>query len=260
MAVIAAPLFRHSRIVHALVLREIVTRYGREGLGFLWLIAEPLVFCFGVLLLWTMTKPEYEHGVRVAPFVMTGYMSLILCRHLIGAMGNAIQGNIGLLHHRNIAPMHIFIARSILELVSTTAAFVVVYVVLLALGQVNLPPDPLLLYGGWLILFWVGNGFALMLTGLALRFEVMERVVPLISYALIPISGAFMMVAWLPPNYQEIFLYIPFPHGIEMIRAGVFGEFVATRYDAGYALVTGSIMNISGLLLISGARDRIDVE
>lgn len=251
---------KHSRIVGALILREMNTRYGREGLGFVWLIVEPLIFCFGVLLLWTLTKPAYEHGVRVGPFVMTGYMSLILCRHFIGSASNALQANIGLLHHRQIAPMHIFMSRAVLEFMGATMAFIVVYVVLLALRQVELPHDALLLYGGWLILAWVGHGFALILTGLAIRFEMFERVVPLISYSLIPISGAFMMVEWLPSQYREIFLYIPFPHGIEMLRAGVFGEFVKTHYDAAYAIAFGTVMNIGGLLLISGARHRIDIE
>ena len=254
------PIARHSRIVGALVLREMVTRYGREGLGFVWLIVEPLIFCFGVLALWIIGKPAYEHGIRVAPFVMTGYMALILCRHFIGAASNALQANIGLLHHRQIAPTHIFIARAVLEFMGTTASFIVVYVVLLALGQVQLPADLLLFYGGWILMAWIGHGFALVLAGLAMRFDPIERVVPLVSYLLVPFSGAFMMVAWLPPQYQDAFLLIPFPHGIEMIRAGVFGEFVETHYDVGYAATIATIMNIMGLLLIAGAKDRIDVE
>ncbi len=253
-------LAKHSRIVGALFIREMNTRYGREGLGFVWLIAEPLIFCFGVLILWTVTKPSYEHGVRLAPFVMTGYMSLILCRHFINAANNALQGNIGLLHHRQVSPMHIFISRALLEFMGATAAFIVVYIVLLALRQVDLPHDILMIYGGWLVLAVVGQGFALILAGLAMRFEMFERLVPVISYLLIPISGSFFMVEWLPPPYREMFLYVPFPHGIEMMRAGVFGEFVKTHYHPGYALFVGGLMNIVGLLLISSARDRIDVD
>jgi len=254
-----APL-HHSRIVGALIIREMNTRFGREGLGFVWLIIEPLIFCFGVLLFWTLTKPEYEHGIRLAPFVMTGYMSLILCRHFIGGAGNALHANIGLLQHRQIKPLHVFMARAMLEFVGTTAAFVVVYTVLLLLNQVDLPEDLLKVYAGWLLLAVVGHGFALLMAGLTMRFEAFERVVPLLSYALIPISGAFMMVDWLPPAYREMFLYIPFPHGIEMIRAGVFGEFVETHYDGAYALFIGLLMNLGGLILILGALDRIEVE
>jgi capsular polysaccharide transport system permease protein len=251
---------RQSRIIGALIMRELTTRYGRQGLGFAWLIAEPLMFCFGVLLLWTATKPAYEHGIRLAPFVMTGYMSLILTRHMIGLLSSALQANLGLMYHRQIAPLHIFASRVLLELGGATAAFFVVYVVLLALGQVDPPHDYLLLYSGWFLLAWISIGFALILTGLAMRYDLMERLVGLISYSLIPISGVFFMVAWLPPAYREIYLLIPFVHGVEMIRAATFGEFVPTYYDPAYALACGTVFNIMGLLIISASRDRIEVE
>jgi capsular polysaccharide transport system permease protein len=68
------------------------------------------------------------------------------------------------------------------------------------------------------------------------------------------------MVSWLPDVAREYVMYIPFVHGIELIRAGVFGEFVPTYYNVPYALFIGAIMNIIGLLIISASRDRIEVE
>lgn len=257
---VSSAISRQTRVIGALVMREMTTRYGRQGLGFAWVMGEPLIFCFGVLILWTATKPAYEHGIRLAPFVMTGYMSLILIRHFIALMSSAIQANLGLMYHRQVAPLHLLLARALLEFGGATGAFMVVYAVLLALGQVSLPHDYLLLYCGWLLLAWTATGFALVMSGLAMRYEIMERLVPVISYVLIPISGAFYMVSWLPAAAREYVMYIPFVHGIEMLRAGVFGEFVPTHYNVPYALFIGAIMNIVGLLIISTSRDRIEVE
>ncbi|WP_191557875.1 ABC transporter permease [Brevundimonas aurantiaca] len=255
-----ALLNRHLRVVGSLMMREVITRFGREGLGFAWLIGEPLLFCFGVMGLWSLTKPAYEHGVRLAPFVMTAYMSLILCRHLIGFLAGALQANMGLLYHRQITPLHIFTARIVMELGGATAAFAAVYAVLFALGEVDLPSDYLLLYSGWFILAWVAAGFALVLAGLAMRFDVFERFIGLISYLLIPLSGAFAMVAWAPPSLQKYILYIPFVHPIEMIRSAVFGEFVETHYSAAYAIAWGTVFNIIGLALVLSSRDKIETE
>lgn len=251
---------RQWRIVSALIMREMTTRFGRQGLGFAWVIGEPLLFCFGVLILWTATKPAYEHGVRLAPFVMTGYMSIILMRHFLSLLASAIQANLGLMYHREVAPLHLLISRALLELGGASGAFMVVYGVLLALNQVGLPHNYLLLYCGWLLLAWTALGFALLLTGLSMRYELMERLVPVIGYILVPISGAFFMVSWLPAPARELIMFIPFVHGIEMLRSGVFGEFVPTYYNWPYALFTGAIMNIGGLLIISASRDRIEVE
>jgi len=248
------------KIIGALMMREITTRYGREGLGFAWLIAEPLMFCIGVFIMWTLIKPEYEHGIRLGPLVMTGYMSLLLFRHMIAISLGAVEGNIGLLHHRQITILHIFLSRNLMEFAGTTAAFIVVYVILMALGQVGLPADWLLLYAGWLTTGWVAFGLALVFSGLSIRYEVMERLVPVLTYAMIPLSGAFFMVGWLPERYREPFLLVPLPHGIEMTRAGVLGEFVHTYYHAPYALACGGIMIVIGLLLLADAKHRIVIE
>lgn len=251
---------RNARIVGALMMREMITRFGREGIGFAWLIGEPLLFCFGVLIMWSVIKPEYEHGVRLGPFIMTGYMSLLLLRHQISYSMDALKGNIGLLHHRQVSVLHLYLSRNALEFGGATAAFVVVYVFLVLIGQVTLPHDYLILYSGWLILGAMGGGLAIILSGLSMRFELMERLVPVLTYALIPISGAFFMVDWIPPQFREQYLLLPIPHGIEMVRAGVFGEFVPTHFDAAYALMWAGIMNVIGILLLANARNYIDVE
>lgn len=251
---------RHFRIIGALLMREMTTRFGREGLGFLWVVGEPLMFCAGVLVMWSLLKPEYEHGVRLGPFVMTGYMSLLIFRHMIGFSMGALSANIGLMYHRQVGIMHIFIARNVMEFAGGTVAFVVVYAVLLALGQVNLPADYLLLYSGWLLVGWTGFGLAMVFAGLALRFEIMERLVPFLGYAMIPLSGAFLMVGWMPAQYREAFLWVPFPNAIEMVRAGVFGEFVDTYYHADYALFAGAIMLVFAMILLGGAKNRIVIE
>lgn len=255
-----ASIKRQARTILSLVMREIITRFGREGLGFAWLVAEPLAFCFGVMVLWSFTKPAYEHGIRLAPFVMTAYMSLILIRHLIGYLAGALQGNMGLLYHRQIGPLHIFSARILLEFAGATIAYAIVYAFLLAVGQVSLPSNYLLLYFGWFLLAFISSGFALILTGLAMRFDVMERLIGLIGYMILPLSGVFTMVAWLPDGFRKVLLILPFVHPVEMMRSAVFGEFVKTYYDIPYALAFGAVFNIVGLLLISSARHLIETE
>lgn len=249
-----------ARILHALILREIMTRYGREGIGFLWLIAEPLAFCLGVMLLWTALKPEYEYGVRVAPFVMSGYMCLLLLRHLISHSMHALQANTGLLFHRKVHPLHIYLSRGVLEFLGSTLAFIVVYTILLALGQVDLPKDWLLLYAGWSILAWVSFGLALVLSALSIRYEAVERLNNLVLYLLIPLSGAFVMAQYVPANYREYFLYIPFPHAIEMVRAGIWGEFMPTHYNPIYPIAFGGVLVLLGLILLNLYRNHIETE
>jgi len=253
-------LAHHGRIIGALMMRETTTRYGREGLGLLWLIGEPLVFCFGVIIMWSIIKPAYEHGIRVAPFIMTGYMCLLLLRHLIGANMNALQANGGLLFHRQIKILHLYFSRSILEIASNTLAFMVVYATLVVLGQVSAPANVLLFYSGWFLLAWICCGIAFVFSALALRYELFERVAPVLQYAMIPLSGVFTMVAWVPPTYRTVLLLVPIPHAVEMVRAGMFGEFTATTYHPVYAISWAAGLNLLGLLLLARAKHHLEIE
>lgn len=250
----------HATIVTSLMLREIITRYGRRGLGFLWLIGEPLLFTGAVILLWSFIKAPYQHGVRLAPFVMTGYMALIMFRHMISYSMGAVSGNLGLLFHQKIKVLQVYMARFLLELGGTTLAFLIVYLVLVAFGQVGWPADPLLLYYGWISLFILSVGIALVVSALAMEFDVVERIVPVLMYAILPFSGAFSMAAWLPPTYRAIYLAVPIPHPVEMMRAGVFGEFVETHYDPLYPLFWGGLLTVLGLIMISRAKEHIDAD
>jgi len=242
------------------MLREIITRYGRRGLGFLWLVLEPLMFTVGVIILWSLLKAPYQHGIRIAPFVMTGYMCLVLLRHMISYSMGAISGNAGLLFHQNIKVLHVYLSRYILEFAGATIAFVIIYILLMFAGQVGPPHDILLIYWGWFSLFVLTMGIAMVVSALAAEFEVIERVVPVAMYALLPFSGVFTMAAWIPHGYRQIYLAIPLPHPVEMIRAGVFGEFVETHYDPLYPIFSGAILILFGLLLISRAKEHLDVD
>ncbi len=248
------------KIVRALMLREAVTRYGRDGFGFLWVVGEPLIFCAGVIIMWSALKPTYEHGVRVAPFVMTGYMCLLLIRHMMGMSVGAIQANTGLLYHRQITVFQIYLARNLLELAGATVAFAILYIALLTAGEVDQPHSWTLLYGGWALMGWVSFGLAFALAGLALRFEFLERLTSVVGYLMIPFSGAFLMAGWLPERWRELYLLIPFPHGVEMVRGGVFGEFVPTYYDPTYAFAWGVGFILVGLVASADARDRILID
>lgn len=251
---------RQSQIIGALMMREMATRYGRRGLGFLWVVGEPLIFCFGVIIMWLLIRQHNQHGVGVAPFVMTGYMCLLLLRHCISFSISAVGSNLGLLYHRALGSLHFHIARCILEFAGSTAAFLVVYVVLFALRQVGLPHDWLLLYAGWMLMWLMAVGTGLILSGLAARFEIMERIVPVLTYAMIPLSGVFFMVDWLPPAVRERYLLVPFPNAVEMIRSGVFGEFVITHYNLSYAVGSAIAMVLLGILLVKSAEGFIEVD
>ncbi len=249
------------RIIWALMMRELSTRYGRNDLGFLWVIVEPLVFAGAVSVLWSIIKPPYEHGIKVVAFVVTGYLPLILIRQTVSFGTNAARVNQSLLYHRQITPLHLFVGRFGMEFLGISLAFFCIVMLLNFAGIMSPPANLLYIYGGWFLLAWITFGFALILAALTDMFEFVDKFVQVTTYILIPLSGAFFMAAWLPPSYRHMVLILPFIHCFEMIRRGFFGEFATHPYfDVPYALVWGCGFNLLGLLLVQFVRGRMEVE
>jgi capsular polysaccharide transport system permease protein len=241
-------------------MRELSTRYGRQNLGFLWLIAEPMVFALCVTMMWHALKPEFEHGIRIVPFIVTGYMSLILLRHMIQHGMNCVRVNSSLLYHRHITVTHLFIARLFLEFIGVSFAFLVIFSLFWMIGQMEPPKELALVYLGWVLIAWMAAGLAMIFGALAQSFEFVERVVGVVTYLMVPMSGAFYMADWVPASFRKFLLLLPLVHATEMIRAGFFGEFVTTYYSIPYAIAWAAGLTLLGLAMIRMVRDRLEID
>ncbi len=254
---------RHFRIMHALLLRELSTRFGRDNIGFLWIMGEPIIFAAGVSVLWSQIRPPYENGIPLIPFIITGYMPLILLRQIVGYSVNAVRTSSTLLYHRMISPLHIILSRSIIELIGISLSFVVIVLVYHALGFMMFPTHFTgfaLIYGGWFLLAWVSLAIGLVMSALAEIFEVIERVVAIVTYVAIPISGAFIMAADMPPKLRSMSMALPLVHCFEMLRRGYFGDGVVTIYNVPFAVAWAAGLTLLGLILVQFVRARVEIQ
>jgi capsular polysaccharide transport system permease protein len=247
------------RVIGALLMREIITRYGRDNLGFLWLFVEPMLFTLGVTALWTATKLTHGSNLPIVAFAITGYSSVLLWRNCTSRCVMAIPPNLALLYHRNVRVLDIFIARILLEIAGASISFVVLASLFTSLGWMELPADVVGVLSGWLLLCWFGASFALTIGALSAYNEVVERLWHPISYLLFPLSGAIFMVDWLSKDFQRIVLLLPMVNGVEMLREGYFGTVVRTHYNAGYLAVACLVLMLLGLALVKDAARRVEM-
>ena len=240
------------RVIHALLMREILTRYGRHNIGFLWLFVEPMLFTLGVTALWTMTKATHGSNLPIVAFAVTGYSSVLLWRNMPSRCISAIDPNLALMYHRNVRPIDVFASRILLEAIGGTASFVMLALAFNAIGWMAWPEDVLRVVFGWVLLIWFGGSLALLLGSLATRHEVVEKLWHPVAYLTFPLSGALFMVEWLPPAARDVLLYLPMVHCVELMREGYFGSAVRAYYDVSYV-----IWVCSGLSLLALAKERV---
>ncbi len=258
------PFMRALRLqVHvtgALMMREAMSRYGRENIGFFWLMGEPLLLTGGIMIVWTLAGFNKGQNIDVIPFALTGYSVLTLWRHIVARSVNVFRDNSGLLFHRHVYFLDTIVARTCLETIGTGCAFFVAYVPLYLLGFVNEIADPLLLISAWLLLAWLSFGVALIIGSLAEISHVAEHFVGPFLYLTLPITGSFFLVDWLPKHYQELAVLSPLISLNEMFREGFWGDLARMHWSLLPILAWCVALTAFGLYLASKARSRIRFE
>jgi ABC-type polysaccharide/polyol phosphate export permease len=247
----------HFRVVYALLMREVITRFGRHNIGVLWLIVEPMMFTLGVATLWKMVNIKHIDQISVIAFAVTGYSSVLIWRNAANRCVKAIEPNLALMHHRNVRIYDVFLSRSLLELAGGTASFIILALLFYSLGTMDLPKDLLKLTFGWLLLCWFGFALALLIGSLSERSEIVERVWHVSTYLLFPLSGAAYMVEWLPIEAQKALLWLPMVHGTEMIRHGYFGNLVPTHENPLYLITINLILTLLAFIAMRGIDERL---
>lgn len=244
-------------VIHALLVRDALARFGHENLGFFWVIVEPLMFTVGVMVLWNIVN--HEHGsVSITAFALTAYTMLTMFRHMSMGFVHILRNNAGVLYHAHVKPIHVLLARGALETIGCLATFFVAYIPLALLGIIEPMRDPLLVFGAWYLAAWFSFSFGIIVEGLSEMNEVVERVFPPLMYLTLPLTGAFTMQSWFPPKIRDILSYSPLVNTMEMFRCGMFSGDVITYWNPCYVILWCFAQTVIGLVVIEKARRHIE--
>ena len=241
------------QVIKALVLREILTRWGRKNIGFLWLFAEQLLVMSGFWMLFYIHSFDNFYfqslGISLTAYVLTGHAPLMLYRGSVTTLSNAIKSNTALLHHRNLKPLDFYIARYILDAVGNTASILALLLLGIFFNLVPAPKDIPILVAGWMLFIWFAFGFGLTIGILVAQYEWIGITWRLISISLIFISGAYFYVRLIPSYLQKYALMLPWVNGAEMIKHGYFGEHIKTYEDPYYFAFWCLALSFTGISL-----------
>ncbi len=236
-----------QRVIGALLMREVLTRYGRHNIGFLWLFVEPMIFTVMIALIWQQIRTPYLDSISVLAFAVTGYSSVVLWRNMPNRCLTAVEPNLSLMFHRPVKMIDVYLSRILLEGVGGTMAFIFLAGLFVIVGQMQLPVDPLQVTIAWFMLAWFGLGLALTVGPLTELSPLVEKIWQPISYISFIFSGALFLVDMLPPAMREAMLWVPMVHGVEYLREGYFGPVIQFHYDLFYMAAWNLGLTLFGL-------------
>lgn len=239
------------RVIGALLLRELLSRYGRNNIGFLWLFVEPMLFVGVMVALRVFIRQMgFSLNIPIVAFALTGWTSMLLWRSMPSRCIGAHKSNLSLLYHKPVTILDVYIARVILEFVAYTTAFVALCIGAYAMGWVPAPEDALQVSLGWLLFGWFAVGLGWTIGGLSEKTPVVEPVWRPLSFVLMICSGVFFLADTLPTWLREILLWLPMLNMLEYLREGWFGSLFRAHYDMSYIIACNLLLTFAGLSLV----------
>ena len=249
-----------ARVIGALLMRELHTRYGRDNIGYLWLIAEPMMLATVIGSFHMSGHTEYGSDIKPLPLTVLGYTIYIIFRGIVSRSEGALESNAPLMFHKMVTVLDIVLSRAILEGAGVGMTIVILFSIFVAAGLAEPPARPLYLISAIFLVWWYSLANSLIIVAISHDNRTIGRLVHPYAYFMIPVSASFFQVEWLPHPFRELILWVPLPHMMEMARYGWFRSATSQYFSPVYALGSCMVLTWTGLLLCRLVRSRIHVQ
>lgn len=235
------------RIIGALLLREVRTRFGQYRFGYAWALLEPLVQIGLLSIIFYVTGARPSLGTSFETFFCTGFVTFAFFRDLAGRTASSITANRALLSFPPVRNMDTVWARITLEVATNMTALAFVVLIFVYLGIPIMPNDPLRVFFGLLSAISLGAGvgiFNAAFSPIAPPWMMIFQWFMRIQYFA---SGVFFLPERLPPFAADILRWNPVGHSIVIVREGFYAGYKSSFTIEYYPFLAGGIAAILGL-------------
>ena len=204
----------------------------------------------------TVAFTAYLFTHKVAPigddpsvFAFTGLVPYIMCLYPARFTSITILQNKPLLNFTVVKPIHLVMARAILEALSAILALSLFVAALMAFGMATPPGDIYLLAEtiGAVLFFSVSFGFfGILLIAIHPNFGTLVIVFSILGLYLS--SGAVVPLTLAPAAVQEILSYNPLFEAVGLMRCAYFSAYDVSNYSLSYIYFLGLVFTMLGLL------------
>ena len=240
------------RTIHALLLRESRTRYGRRSAGYVWALISPMILLVVMMAVFSAIARPAGAGESLVVFFLSAILPIFFVRGGMTRGGTAIHSNRVLMQYPQVNAFEVITARTLLE--ALTYFIVLILFVLIMFAFFGLPFSawfdeafPMLQAGGTLLLLCYGACF--LSSQIGRTFDPWNELTGPIGRILLLTSGLWFTLGSLPPEFLAIVKYNPLAHVVEWIRDASIRDFHSELYNPWYPLSLGVIFLVAGLFI-----------
>jgi capsular polysaccharide transport system permease protein len=242
--------WQRPRIVAAMVVREMGSRFGRSSGGYLWAFAEPLggiMLLSVVFALATRTPPL---GTSYMLFYATGIIPFSIFNTMSRGVAQSVRSNRGLLNYPVVSLLDAVIAKVLLTLLTLLVVATVLFSAIILYDGLYVRLDLGAVALGVAMAASFGIGVGMVNCVLFGFFPTWKNVWAVLTRPLFIISGIFFIMETAPPGLRAVLMWNPLVHAIAETRRGFFAtyhpDYVSLTYVFGISL---SLILIGGYLM-----------
>jgi capsular polysaccharide transport system permease protein len=252
------PLAAQNRVIGALVLRDLRTRFGRTFVGFLIIIGWPLTHLLVLMVIYYSAR-QFTPAVGSDPalFLGTGILPYILFCYPARMIMYSLHPNKSLLAFPIIKPDDIIFARCIVEVITAFWVTAIFTFMLFLFGVDVMPVHTEDALGAIFATIFLGvavGWFGAVMFALFRAWVAFQVIGIIVMYFT---AGVFIPPTSLPEKIRELMWYNPLLHSVEWLRSAYYEGYgygmLDQRYLLGYALVTF----VAALAIGRGIRGRL---
>ena len=239
--------FATTRIIAALILREMSTLYGRSPGGYIWALAEPILGIVLLSMIFSIGFRSPQLGTNFPTFYATGLIPFLVFSDISTKVAQSINYSRQLLAYPCVTFVDAIIARFFLNLFTQ---LLIGFIVLLGITSVfethtSLEPTPILLAIAMASALALGVGT--LNCFLLSYFSIWQRIYGIMTRPLLLISAVLFTLETVPQPYRDWLWFNPLVHIIGTLRAGFYNS-----YDAAYVSPV-YVFGISLMLMLFGS-------
>lgn len=238
------------RTVLAMMLREMVTTYGRSPGGYIWAVLEPVAAIALLSLAFSQVFHAPALGTNFPLFYATGYLPFMMFNDVANKVATAIRFSKPLLAYPAVTILDAILARFLLNLLTHVMVVFIVIAGLELIYETNTILTLPHIIASLAMAAILALGIGTLNCYLMAAFPVWERVWQIATRPLFLISGIFFLFEDLPQNIQNLLWFNPLIHIIGEMRRGFYATYDATYTSAIYVAAVGLLALLMGLVLL----------
>jgi capsular polysaccharide transport system permease protein len=251
-----SPLRVQTRVIWALILKEVRILHRGKALGYVWAIIEPMAQMLGWLVFLTVLRQNPPIGSSVITFIATGLLPITIFMKTHSAMMTALPMNRQFMNYPIVRPNDTIVAKFLLEAATAIVVMFIMFSILIVVGEAGPPHDLVRIIHAIFLIMAVSFGFGVFCAYLAQVATIYVRVIRFVSRILYLFSGIFFIPDLLPRNLWNIIWYNPLAHGVELFRSAYYPSFESRMPVPSYMIAWAVGLTLAGLMLSSIRRMR----